>query len=125
MKVAIVGSRQYDHLDLVAQYVAQLPEGTVVLSGGALGVDQAAAAAARARGLEVHEYLPEYEKFGRQAPLLRNTIIAWESDRMVAFWDGRSRGTLDAIRKARRNRDRPIEVYGRDGKKLEEWEMPV
>ena len=53
MRVAIIGSRNYPDLLEVCRYVRLLPAGTVVVSGGAIGVDQAAANAARGFGLEV------------------------------------------------------------------------
>ena len=100
-RVAIVGSRGFKVLERVEEYVRWLPDGTVVISGGAYGVDQAAARAARARGLEVVEILPQWGKYGRFAALHRNGEIAAACDRMVAFWDGKSRGTWDSILKAR------------------------
>ena len=38
MKLAIVGSRDYEHLNLVRYYVESLPPGTTIVSGGARGV---------------------------------------------------------------------------------------
>lgn len=46
-KVAIVGTRTYPHLDRVRSYIATLPPDTIVVSGGALGVDSTADEAAR------------------------------------------------------------------------------
>lgn len=50
--VAIVGSREYPKLDAVAEYVRDLPEGTIVISGGARGVDRTAENTARDLGFE-------------------------------------------------------------------------
>lgn len=113
MKIGIVGSRDFPCLDLVVAYVKSLPSDTVVVSGGARGVDGAAANAARDAGLVVVEYLPDWSK-GRQAGLERNTLIVEQSDRVVAFWDGKSRGTLDTIRKANRA-GKPGDVILADG----------
>lgn len=43
--------------------------------------------------LLLKEFLPDYEKYGRSAPLRRNISIIEYSDLVLAFWDGRSRGT--------------------------------
>ena len=51
MNVAIVGSRDYPHPEHIWSYVATLPADTVVVSGGARGVDSWAAAAATRHGL--------------------------------------------------------------------------
>lgn len=86
----------------VVEYVASLPEGSVVVSGGARGVDSVAAEAARARGLEVVEHLPDYERHGsKMAPLVRNILIVDDSDEIVAFPASWSTGTWHAIGIAR------------------------
>ena len=51
-RVAVVGSRGYPDRAAVAAYVQALAEGTVVVSGGARGVDRWAADAAAECGLE-------------------------------------------------------------------------
>ncbi len=51
-RVAIVGSRNYTRLGEVHDYVSGLPQGTIIVSGGAIGVDEAAERAANACGLE-------------------------------------------------------------------------
>jgi len=121
MRVAFVGSRDFLRPDLVVSTVARLPQGTVVVSGAADGVDSIAAGAARARGLEVVEYpvdregLPPYPagraEFRRRA-FARNTLIVEDADVVVAFWDGVSHGTKDSIDKAvaRRKRTKVIIV---------------
>lgn len=104
MKVAIVGSRDYPRLDWVWDFVTKLaarrPD-TVIISGGARGVDTVAAVAARAAGLHVIELIPEWERLGRYlAPFARNSQIVDEADAVVAFWDQESKGTKDTIDKA-------------------------
>jgi hypothetical protein len=86
----------------VREYIQALPPGTVVITGGAMGVDQAAESAARAAGLPVVVYRPDYEQWGKTAPLRRNQRIADDCTRMVAFWNGESRGTAHATLCAQR-----------------------
>lgn len=111
MKVAIVGSRKFRSLHLVKEYVNNLPEDTIVVSGGAKGVDTAAKIAAEARGLPKPKvFKPKYDKYPKHlAPLMRNSEIVEFSDRVVAFWNGYSGGTQDTLRKARKL-GLPIEV---------------
>lgn len=108
-RVAIVGSRDYADLERVRAYVRALPLDTVIVSGGARGVDTAAEMAAKDRGMRVLIHLPDYGAHGRSAPLVRNDAIIRDCHRLVAFWDGRSRGTLDAARRARAA-GKPVEV---------------
>ncbi len=93
MMVAIVGSRSLRLSD--DQIAPHVPNGvTGIVSGGASGVDQDAARYAKARGIPLREFLPDYERYGRRAPLVRNKLIVKEADYLIAFWDGHSRGTM-------------------------------
>lgn len=99
MRLAIVGSRGYPDEEQVRAFVHALTPDTIIVSGGAAGVDSWAADQARKDGLQVEAFLPDYELFGNHAPLVRNSKIAAAADEMIAFWDGESRGTKDAITK--------------------------
>lgn len=88
--------------EAVVEYVNALPPDTVIVSGGADGVDSVAAAAARERGLEVKEHFPDYEHHGsKMAPLVRNIVIVDDSDEVVAFPAPWSTGTWHAVGVAR------------------------
>ncbi len=95
MKIAVIGTRSAAVSDLSA-YLPK--ECTEIVSGGAAGIDQCAAAYARASGLLLTEFLPQYKKFGRAAPIVRNKQIVEYADAVIAFWDGASKGTLSVIR---------------------------
>ena len=97
MKIAIVGSRDFPDLEVVKEYVRGLPEGTVVISGGARGVDSTAEAEARLCGLEVISFVPDWNKHGKKAGFLRNVDIVEACDKLVAFWDGKSKGTQHSL----------------------------
>lgn len=109
MRIAIVGSRTYPKLEEVRSYVSMLPSEAVIISGGARGVDVSAVDEAFRHGLKCVEFLPDYDAHGKDAPKLRNKLIAHECDRMVAFWDGKSGGTANAIAWAIAY-GRPVEV---------------
>ncbi len=94
MKVAIIGSRGLMVEDL-RQY---LPENTTeIVSGGAKGIDTCAREYAVSHGIKLTEFLPDYKKYGRSAPLKRNIQIIEYADIVLAFWDGTSRGTKFVI----------------------------
>jgi NADPH:quinone reductase-like Zn-dependent oxidoreductase len=97
MRVAIVGSRDFTALNMVVEYVNSLPNDTVVISGGAIGVDRAAEQAAKARGLKVVIYFADWNLHGKAAGQIRNKTIVNDCDTMVAFWDGVSTGTKGSI----------------------------
>lgn len=99
MKVAVIGSRGLTVSDL-GRY---LPETTTeIVSGGAKGVDTSAREYALSHDIKLTEFLPEYTRFGRSAPLKRNITIIEYSDIVLAFWDGKSRGTKFVIDNCRK-----------------------
>jgi hypothetical protein len=104
VRVAIVGSRGYPRMDMVWDFVTKLaarrPD-TVIVSGGARGVDTVAAVAGRMAGIQVLEIIPDWDGEGMGAGFLRNSEIVAQVESVVAFWDGVSRGTRDTIEKAR------------------------
>ena len=94
MKVAVIGSRGLTVNDL-GKY---LPEDTTeIVSGGAKGIDTCARNYASSHDLKLTEFLPEYSKYGRGAPLKRNLQIIEYADVVIAFWDGKSKGTKYVI----------------------------
>ncbi len=97
MKVAVIGSRQAP--DNAAELIlSQLPAATSeIVSGGADGIDRFAAQVAADQGIPLKVFLPDYERYGRQAPLKRNDDIIDRADMVLAFWDGQSRGTQYVI----------------------------
>ena len=60
--------------------------------------------------IKLTEFLPEYEKYGRSAPLKRNITIIEHSDLVLAFWDGASRGTKFVIDNCKK-RGIPVRVF--------------
>jgi len=113
MKVAIVGSRDFSDLGAVRKLVAELPEGTTVITGGARGVDKTAELVARERGLNVIVYHAKWndlthpnaniqvnkygKKYDASAGIRRNEDIIKDADQVYAFWDGVSNGTRNSM----------------------------
>mgnify|MGYP002770322291 FL=1 len=94
MKVAIIGSRNLGVIGLENF----LPENvTEIVSGGAKGIDTCAREYANANGIKLTEFLPNYKRYGRGAPMKRNLEIIAYADFVLAFWDGKSRGTKYVI----------------------------
>ena len=94
MRIAIVGSRNL----LVENFDTYITEqAEEIVSGGAKGVDKQAAEYAKRKHIKLTEFLPEYNKYGKSAPLKRNQKIAEYADECIAFWDGASKGTLYTI----------------------------
>jgi len=104
IKVAIVGSRGFKDLMLVAKKVQELNDAAladgsrvIIVSGGARGVDTAAENAANALGMDTVIFKPDWNKYGKRAGFIRNVDIITQSDVVIAFWDGKSNGTRHDI----------------------------
>ena len=118
-RLAIVGSRDYPIMEAVYEYVSSLPPGTVVVSGGAVGVDKLAEDVARSRGLKVISFKPNwrlypYSRFKNYAYFARNQEIVDAADEITAFWNLKSPGTRDTLRKALKAKKKINLYYVRD-----------
>ncbi|AVK75480.1 GTP-binding domain [Pandoravirus quercus] len=111
LRVAVVGGRDFDAYSVLEHCLDALVDEyggiATIVSGGVRGADSLAAEYARRRGIALVEFKPDYDacrtpQERRRAPLLRNADIIAGADMVVAFWDGRSRGTADSIARARR-----------------------
>ena len=101
MKIAVIGSRGI----IVRDLENYLPEETTeIVSGGARGVDTSARYYAQKNGLKLTEFFPDYDTYGKIAPLMRNLEIIDYADEVYAFWDGISRGTKYVIENCRRKK---------------------
>ena len=116
--VGIIGSRDYPRPQHVRDYVNQLSLDTVVVSGGADGVDIIAERTADLRQLPKFIIPPQYKRHGRVAPLTRNGHIVFYSHRVVAFWYRFSGGTADGIRHAIRTH-KPLVVFDERFREIE------
>jgi len=97
VRVAIIGSRicRGFRPERIAE---QLPEDcTQIVSGGAVGIDIFAKLTAERLGIPFLCFFPDYERYGKRAPIIRNKKIVDAADIVLAFWDYRSKGTANAI----------------------------
>ena len=107
-RIAVVGSRKYPNPQAVRDFIRELPSSTIVISGGASGVDAIAASEARKCRLKVLEYFPnpliQADIGFAAAAFARNERIVNQADEIVAFWDGSSNGTAHVIGLAERSK---------------------
>ena len=98
MKVAIVGSRGL-RMPIPEDVIPK--NTTQIVSGAANGIDRMARAFALAHHIQILEVLPDYARYGRRAPLMRNNRIVDYADYVIAIWDGSSPGTKYVIDRCR------------------------
>ena len=109
MKIGVVGSRNFDDYKKLEKELNKIEGITVIVSGGAKGADTLAREFAEKNDIKLTEFKPDYEQYGRGAPIRRNKKIVEYSDQIIAFWDGESRGTKNTIDIAEKQ-DKPITI---------------
>ena len=103
MKVLIAGSRSINDYDLKG-IINESVE--LIICGGAKGVDSLAEKVADELGISKLVMRPEYKKYGKAAPLLRNEKMVEIADEVIVIWDGVSKGakyTLEFSKKKNKN----------------------
>lgn len=102
MNLGIVGSRTFSDYELMCKQLEKIKarlgiDIDTIISGGAKGADSLGARYARDNDIGLIEHLPEWEKHGKGAAFIRNSLIVRDSDIIIAFWDGESRGTQHTL----------------------------
>ena len=93
--ICICGSRNITDINLDL-FIDPTHVGCVV-SGGANGIDTLAEHWAKRNRIEFIAYLAQWNKFGKKAGIMRNHEMVEFCDYVFAFWNGKSKGTLDTI----------------------------
>lgn len=108
MKIVVGGCRDFFDYSTVSAHLDALlkthdPNDTVTfLSGHCSGVDQLTEQYARERGYSLLLFPAEWKRYGRAAGPMCNQAMVEKSDQVVAFWDGKSRGTKSLIQYAQK-----------------------
>lgn len=112
MKVAVIGSRKLENIDAAYNIITEsIPKNcSEIVSGGAAGIDKLAERYAAENNLHLTVFLPEYDKYGRVATLIRNTQIVKYADIIYAFWDMKSEGTRKTILKCA-ELEKPFKIF--------------
>lgn len=108
-KIGIVGSRDFNDYKFMRVTLDKIIFGKAtvfgkpvyncskIISGGAIGADRFAAYYAKENNIELEEFLPDWERYGKSAGFKRNRLIVDNSDIIIAFWDGKSKGTKNTL----------------------------
>ena len=113
MKFIIAGSRTFEDYDLLEDVCDRFFAGRkiyMIASGGAKGADQLGERYAANHQIPVMKFSADWDTYGRSAGPIRNQEMAEWASGLLAFWDGKSRGTWDMIKKAKEKKLYPIIV---------------
>ncbi len=99
MKLAIIGSRTFIDYNTLCNHLKQyINVTTLVVSGGARGADSLGEQWAQDNNIQTQIFPAEWNKYGKRAGYIRNEDIIKNCDFCIAFWDGKSKGTLHSIK---------------------------
>jgi hypothetical protein len=102
MKVIIAGSRTINDIELVEKAIKESGfEITEVVSGCCEGVDTQGELWALKNGIPVKQFPADWDRYGRQAGVIRNKEMVNYADALVAVHNG-SKGTRHTIDYAKR-----------------------
>ena len=111
MKVIVAGGRDFDNYELLKEkldfYFKDITP--VIVCGEAKGADLLGRRYAEEKGLDILSYPAEWEKYGKSAGFRRNEQMAANATALVAFWDGKSKGTKHMIDTMKRL-NKPIRI---------------
>lgn len=114
MKVIIAGGRNFNDYprlkDFCDKILSNYPHAEIV-SGGAEGADQMGERYAAQKRLDLTVFHANWTKWGKAAGPRRNLKMAQYADALIAFWDGKSRGTKNMIDEARNKKLRVRVCY--------------
>ena len=106
MKLLIAGSRKIKEFDL-SPYVPK--NTTLIISGGADGIDTLAEQYADTHNISKLILLPEWSVYGKTAALVRNKKMIDEAESVLVIWDGHSKGSKFTISYAKKQ-DKELRV---------------
>lgn len=104
MRIIIAGGRDFSDEEFLFNECDKLinKENNIeIVSGGANGADKIGEKFAKIRNLPVKRFIPNWNKFGKSAGFRRNVDMAEYADSLIAFWDGKSKGTKHMIETAK------------------------
>jgi len=114
MKLIIAGGREFtDYAMLCAcmEAFTLVHPVTEVVWGCARGADALGKRWADEMGIPVKPFPANWREEGLSAGKSRNADMAYYADALVAFWDGKSTGTENMIKRATRLKLNPIWVF--------------
>ena len=101
-KIIIAGGREFNDYNMLKEKVDVLlakytPNQICIISGCARGADSLGERYAKEKGMMIEKCPADWDKLGKSAGYKRNQQMALIADALIAFWDGKSKGTEHMI----------------------------
>ena len=121
MRIIIAGSRtfsDYEYLkketeEIIKENMGLFPQEIFIISGTASGADTLGEKFCKENSYNLVRFPAEWETLGKKAGYVRNKEMAKYANKdtvsiLIAFWDGKSRGTKHMINIARKEK---LKIY--------------
>ena len=103
MKVIIAGSRTITDRKIVEEAIRKSGfDIDIVICGCAMGVDQIGKNWAEMRNITIYSFPAKWEKYGKAAGPIRNEEMAKNADALILVWDGKSKGSANMLKQAKK-----------------------
>ena len=97
LKLIIAGGRDFNDYELLLREMSTLPKPDFIVCGMAKGADLLGFKYAKENKIPILEYKPDWDNLGKSAGYIRNKEMAKNASHLLAFWDGKSKGTKHMI----------------------------
>lgn len=98
MKVIIAGSRTFNDYEYLKQSLKELNlDITEIVCGEAKGADTLGRRYGEENNIPIKSFPAQWDLYGKSAGYIRNSQMGDYADYLVAFWDGKSKGTFNMI----------------------------
>lgn len=102
-KVIVAGGRDFNNYELLSRVIFAMSDveyadkEVSIVSGLARGADQLGVQFAHEYGVTLHKFPANWDLHGKSAGFKRNIQMGNFADALLAFWDGKSKGTQQMI----------------------------
>lgn len=114
-KIIIAGSRDYNDYADFSHWVdlcfEKVKKSIEIVSGGALGPDSMGEKYANEHEIKLRIFPAQWSLHGKRAGIIRNKDMGDYADSLIAFWDGKSRGTKNMIEYMRKLKKKVQVIY--------------
>lgn len=116
IRIIIAGGRDFHDYDLAKQSFIDFCSGLVkpdgsdfyydeltIISGMAVGADMIGVRLSKEFNTQLIKCPANWDRYGRGAGYIRNREMAYKGTHLLAFWDGKSKGTENMINEANKH----------------------
>lgn len=120
MKIIVAGGRDFNNrsvmFPILSKHINNMND--TIISGDARGADALGAEWATHFQIPIQHFPAKWDEYGKVAGYIRNAEMAEHGDMLIAFWDGKSKGTMNMI-KAIKLYKKPYYVYNYKGELID------